>query len=335
MLDIAIIGGGPAGLAAGLKAATEGLNAAVFEASDRLGGRCASSPRIENIPGFVGGISGEEYGRALAAQLDQFGCRVRLGAKAIKAHAPFDPYASNPNRYPGVYFEVGGYQYHVTAKSVLITAGLTERKVRELEAVEETGQCHYRCTPQQLRWHRGERLLFVGGGNSSAQLGLEAADNGAHVTILATRELKHNVSHFLNERIAAHPNVDVIIGTLGTVWHIRGKVNAGIVTEPPLSRQVFDHVYSFAGGVGDVPFFFGEKAEDGRILTGHDVDGALEDPEVPYLTSEMGVFAAGDVRSGNTGSVAVAAGEGTHAVQTIAKVWLPERYGALEPLARN
>ncbi|MGZ6662698.1 MAG: hypothetical protein ACXVHL_35845, partial [Solirubrobacteraceae bacterium] len=95
-------------------------------------------------------------------------------------------------------------------------------------------------------------------------------------------------------------------------------------------RLEFDHVYAFPGGVGDVPFFHGLKAEDGRILTGLDAD-----QDWPYETSEHGVFAAGDVRYGNTGSVAVAAGEGTHAVQTIAKLWLPSRYDALEPLARN
>src|SRR5690242_17743416 len=143
MLDIAIIGGGPAGLAAGLKAASEGLNAAIFEASGRLGGRCASSPRIENIPGLPGGISGEEYGRALAAQLDQFGCRVRL-------NAPCSGVGNTGS--PAVRFQFGGVIHWVPARAVLITSGLTERKLRELDAVDGTGQCHYACNPQQLKW---------------------------------------------------------------------------------------------------------------------------------------------------------------------------------------
>ena len=333
MLDLIIIGGGPAGLAAGVKAASEGLKAGVFEASDRLGGRCASSARIENIPGFVGGVSGEEYGRALAAQLDQFGCAVRTGAKAIRAHGPFDRYANNDNQYPGAYFSVGGYQYHVKAKAVLVTAGLKERRLRELEAVDD--RVRYSCRPDDLKRHRGEKLLFVGGGNSSAQLGLIAAENGATVTILAKRELKHNVSDWLLKQVEAHPNVHVVLGQLGTVWNIRGKLNAGIILNDELGsggghRSDWDHIYAFAGGEADTVFFDGDVADDGRILTGIDAD-----VDTPYQTSLTGVFAAGDVRWGNTGSVAVAVGEGTQAVQTIAKVWLPTRYDALEPLARN
>jgi len=320
MLDIAIIGGGPCGLAAGLKASTEGLNAAIFEASDRLGGRCASSPLIENIPGFDRGVAGPVYAETLRRQVERFGCRFRTGSSVQLITPGFD----------GTVFisvEHGDQLSVVNARTALICAGLTERQIPGLN-----GAARYSCDPAELREHRGKRLLFIGGGNSSVQLAIEAAEAGARATILARQPLVHNVSAYLLPRIK-RAGVKVLLGdaTLAQTYPA-GTVVSYTTPEGKLASTRVDQVFAFPGGAADVPFFNGLKESDGRILTGLDAD-----LDTPYLTSEPGIFAAGDVRWGNTGSIALAQGEGTAAVQTIARVWLPEQQlvGGVRPEARN
>jgi thioredoxin reductase (NADPH) len=330
--DLAIIGGGPAGLTAAVKAGSEGLSVVVLEASSTLGGRAYQSPLIENVPGFPAGISGPALFDGLAAQARKFGAELwtdqrvtalmRMGDKLWVATADRNLYA----------------------RSVIIAVGETTPKLDALRPYEGRG-VEYACDATTLHEHAGQHVMLVGGGNSCAQLALALADKGARrVTILTRSPLAETTSMYLRQRLAAErgsrhqtPWITVVQGEITTAHGDETLSRVSIAVHEGKVGLQPDHTYVFIGGVPATGWFSGAKTAEGYILTGYDVpredwplyhtgdDGItyLERSPYPQESSIPGVFVAGDVRAGATGGITVAFGEGTQAFQWIRREYLP------------
>ena len=328
MYDIAIIGGGPAGLTAAIKAGTEGLSVVVLEASGTLGGRAYQSPLIENVPGFPKGVSGPDLFDRLADQARKFGADL-LTHHAIDGVMRFDNrlalYTHANGRFPGGV---------IHARSVIIAVGETTPKLDALRPYEGRG-VEYACDATTLHQHEGEHVMLVGGGNSCAQLALALADKGARrVTILTRSPLAETTSMYLRQRLAATqgsrtqtPWISVVQGEITTAHGDDRLARVSVAVEQGKIGLRPDHCYVFIGGVPPTGWFPGEKSADGYILTGLDAyrigHWPLARMPYPQESSVPGVFVAGDVRAGATGGITVAFGEGTQAFQWIKREFLP------------
>lgn len=336
MYDIAIIGGGPAGLTAAIKAGTEGLRALVIE-KDRVGGRPVQSPLIENVPGWPEGVSGPELFGRMHRQAEKF------GAEFVKTHViglqrialPGDPKGAyltvSAQRGWGDKAEYGGFD----ARSVIVAAGEITPRLDALKDWEGRG-VDYSCEAARLS-HPDEHVVLVGGGNSCAQLALAIEEQGAKsVTIITRSPMQDTTSLYLRSRLA-QSNVRIILGevekaTSGATLNGRelgDRVKAlKIVRGERFTKTIkADQTYVFISGIPPTGWFPGALDASGYILTGHDVpveDWPLERHPLPQETSIPGVFAAGDIRAGATGGITVAFGEGTQAFQHIKRTYLPD-----------
>jgi thioredoxin reductase (NADPH) len=329
--DIAIIGGGPAGLTAAVKAGTEGLSVVVLEASSTLGGRAYQSPLIENVPGFPEGISGPALFDGLAAQARKFGATLHTNTPVYGLMRFSDNSGLN------VLIEGGTKQ----ARSVIVAIGETTPKLEALRPYEGRG-VEYACDATTLHEHAGQHVLLVGGGNSCAQLALALADKGARrVTILTRSPLAETTSMYLRQRLAANrgsrtqtPWIGVVQGEITTAHgderlarvSVQGRPYAQVAAANTKFGLRPDHTYVFIGGIPPTGWFSGAKTAEGYILTGHDVpneDWSLDRAPLAQESSIPGVFVAGDVRAGATGGITVAFGEGTQAFQRIKREYLP------------
>jgi thioredoxin reductase (NADPH) len=339
--DIAIIGGGPAGLTAAIKAGTEGLSAVVLEKSSTLGGRPFMSPLIENVPGWPAGIEGPTFGALLATQARKFGSELRTNAAVTGVMRLTDQIAVMlAPSFTGVCTQGGeqGGDATVYARSVIIAVGEVTPKIDALRPFEGRG-VEYACDATALHEHAGQHVLLVGGGNASAQLALALAERGVgRVTILTRSEMSQITSMYLRQRLAqVRDKVAVVMGEVTTAHGDERLSRVSVAVEKGKIGLRPDHTYVFISGVPPTGWFPGAKTRDGYIITGRDV--LLEDewqrlkgePRVwplerepyPQESSVPGVFVAGDVRYGATGGITVAFGEGTQAFQWIKREYLP------------
>jgi thioredoxin reductase (NADPH) len=328
--DLAIIGAGPAGLTAAIKAGSEGLSVVVLEKSGTLGGRAYQSPLIENVPGFPEGVSGPVLFDSLTAQADKFGAELwpDQGVTALMRMSD-RLWITTPDR-------------SLYARSVIIAVGEVTPKLDALRPYEGRG-VEYACDATTLHQHEGQHVLLVGGGNSCAQLALTLADKGARrVTILTRSPLAETTSMYLRQRLAAErgsrtqtPWISVVQGEITTAHGDERLSRMTVSVEKGKIGLRPDHTYVFISGVPPIGWFSGEKTAEGYILTGRDVldspawydlNGpwaALGRQPYPQESSIPGVFVAGDVRAGATGGITVAFGEGTQALQHIRRSYLP------------
>jgi thioredoxin reductase (NADPH) len=323
LYDIAIVGGGPAGLTAAIKAGTEGLSAVVLERGPEVGGRALQSPLIENVPGWPEGVSGPEFYGRLRDQVRKFGgeIRTRTSVEAITR--------IRDELWVATRQEEGDEPFHtVRARSAILAMGEITPRLEALQPYEGRG-VEYSCDAVTLHEHRGERVTLVGGGNSCAQLGLALAEHGAKVTIITRSPMAQTTSMYLRQRMASADRLSVIVGEVTRGYDANGRLHALKVERGETFAKTVetDHVYVFITGVPPTGWFPGLLNEQGYILTGADVartlDWTLERDPYPQETSIPGVFAAGDVRAGATGGVTVALGEGTQAFQWIKREYLP------------
>jgi thioredoxin reductase (NADPH) len=298
-VDLAVIGGGPAGLGAAVYGASEGLNTLVVE-STVLGGQAGTSRRIENYLGFPAGISGTELiGRAIT-QARKFGARTAT---------PYRVLALQPGN--GSHRIALEDDHEIIARAVLIATGADYRRLACEHLAEYEGlTVFYAAGPPEARACAGTRVGVVGGGNSAGQAAVWLARGGALVTLLHRRtELRETMSAYL---IAELDRYGVVVRDRSEVAQLHGaNGELEAVTLKDGERLPLGSLFFFLGA-DPCTDWVGEavaRDEHGFILTGEEAGaaGLLE-------TSVPGIFAAGDVRSGSTKRCATAVGEGAAVV---------------------
>jgi len=312
--DVAIVGGGPAGLAAAVYGASEGLRTIVVE-REAPGGQAGTSARIENYLGFPNGISGDELASRALQQARRLGAEI-LVTRAVDRIAP----AAHE-----VVLDGGEV---VRARSLILATGVTWRRlaVDGLERLIGKG-VSYGAARGDLAATHGLDVVLVGAGNSAGQAALNCANHARTVT-LAVRgtSLEKTMSHYLVEKLRAKTNVTLRLGA--EVHAVHGETNLTAVeirdrATGAVSRHDCGGLFIFIGADAETGWLPGEIARDerGYVLTGEDVKkaGRWTLGRDPHLleTSVPGVFACGDVRLSPVKRVAAAVGEGSMAIALV------------------
>lgn len=320
--DVVIVGAGPAGLAAAVYAASEGLDALVIEASSP-GGQAGSSSNIENYLGFPTGISGRDLAGRAYAQAQKFGANVMIAKGASGLACESEPF--------GVNLDDGTF---IPARSVIIATGARYRKpaLPNLERFEGAG-VYYSATFMEAQLCAGDEVIVVGGANSAGQAAVFLSRTVRKVHLLVrSKSLSAGMSQYLVRRIEETPNIEVrtsteIVALEGDqhLERVEWRGGAGAVTSHDIG-----HVFLMTGAEANTGWLKGCVAldEKGFVKTGPDVtpreltDSQWPLDRAPYLleTSRPGVFAVGDVRCGNIKRVASAVGEGSIAISFIHRV---------------
>ena len=317
--DVVIVGAGPAGLAAAVYAASEGLDVLVIE-SMSPGGQAGSSSRIENYLGFPAGISGQDLTSAAYAQAQKFGADVAIAESAV--HLDCAPKAYKIKIDNGV---------EVQARTVVIATGAEYRKLPcpNITHFEGAG-IYYGATFIERQLCDGEEVVVVGGGNSAGQAAVFLAQTARHVHMLVRgRGLSDTMSRYLIRRIEESPAITLHACTEisalegnGHLERVRWQTD-GVPSETHNIR----HVFVMTGAQPSTNWLSGCVTLDaqGFVKTGADLTpeelaaAKWPLPRPPHLleTSRAGVFAVGDVRAGNVKRVASAVGEGSIAISFV------------------
>lgn len=314
--DVVVCGAGPAGLAAAVYAASEGLDVLVLE-RDAPGGQAAASSKIENYLGFPTGISGQALLGRAAVQAEKFGARlaVATGAAKLRCGAGFVE----------IDLARGGT---VRARAVVIATGVEYRRLDldGLTRFEGVG-VYYAATFMEAQWCSTDEVVVVGGGNSAGQAATYLARTAKHVHILVRGpDLAATMSRYLVRRIEETPNI-----TLRRHTHLvalEGDDHLERVTwrddaAGETSTHAVRHVFSMAGASPNTGWLRGAVAldEKGFVRTDADVHDAWPLARPPFLfeTSCPRVFAVGDVRASSVKRVASAVGEGSVCIQLVHK----------------
>lgn len=310
--DLLIVGGGPAGLAAAVNAASEGLRTIVLERAGAVGGQASASSRIENYLGFADGLTGAQLAEQARAQAERFGAELVTDSQVIDLR-PTDERGHQAMCHSG----------HVyVCRTALVTSGVTYRTLDVPGATELLGRgVYYGASPTQAALANDADIFIVGGANSAGQAALHFAQHN-RVTILTRSPLNKGMSAYLIERIDSAPNITVEVGARVAAVHgayddANGASLDGITVATPdrIVTHAADGLFVFIGAEPRTSWAPGLLTDKrGFILTGQDVPG---DPRAYLETSTAGVFSAGDVRAGSVKRVAAAAGEGAMSVQFI------------------
>jgi thioredoxin reductase (NADPH) len=318
--DVAVIGGGPAGLANTVYAASEGMRVVLIE-QNAPGGQAGLSSRIENYLGFPSGISGADLAQRASAQARRFGAEI-LSAQEVVGIRREDPYRI-------VRLADGS---EISAYVVVITTGMSVRRL-ERPGVESLTGCgvYYGPAISEAVAYRGEDICFVGGANSAGQGALFFSRYARLVTMLIRApSLSPSMSHYLVERINATENINVIGRVDVSAVRGTGRLEEIALTNLDTAEERTLRAAAMFICIGTAPHSglakdLLECDEKGFILTGPDlprVNGklrgwTLERDPLLFETSVPGIFAAGDVRSGANRRVASAVGEGSAAIYSI------------------
>ncbi len=312
--DVAIVGAGPAGLAAAVYAASEGLSALVLDCR-AFGGQAGASARIENYLGFPTGISGMALMARAYNQAQKFGAEmvipdevVRLRCHPTSNGAHFQLVLSNDER--------------VSTRAVVIASGARYRRLNiENLAAFEGSSVHYWASPLEGRLCTGQEVALVGAGNSAGQAAVYLASQVAKVWLLVRGQgLEISMSRYLVDRIAARPNVEVLTQTEITALEGTGGMLEAIhwrhhPTGKEMSRRI-RHLFLFIGAEPNTAWLSQDDValdDNGFVRTGAELGADRHLLE----TSRPGVFAIGDVRCGSVKRVAAAVGEGAQVVAAL------------------
>jgi thioredoxin reductase (NADPH) len=314
--DLVIVGGGPAGLAAAVYGASEGLETLGIEQS-APGGQAGTSSRIENYLGFPLGISGQELTQRALVQAEKFGARLTAPCSAVSL------------REDAGHLIIGlGDGTEVAGRAVIAATGARYRRLDALHLEDfEPTSVYYAATESELRECRGSPVVVVGGGNSAGQAAMFLAQSCPVTIIIRGEDLGKNMSRYLVERIEADQRIMVRSNT--RILELEGDVQLQAIrvadregeTTVPVSA-----LFSFIGAEPNSGWLSSCAAldDDGFVLTDRDLtDEQLGDRwatlarrPLPYETNRPGLFAVGDLRSGSTKRVAGAVGEGSAAVRS-------------------
>ena len=317
--DLIIVGAGPSGLAAAVYAASEGLDTLVIEIA-APGGQAGSSSKIENYLGFPTGVSGLELATRAITQAEKFGAKMMLAHGVAQLDCDRRPYK--------VVLDNGS---RLAARAIVISTGAQYNKPRipNLEKFEGQG-IYYGATYMESQLCEQEDIVVVGGGNSAGQAAVFLSQTSGKVHMLVrSGQLSDTMSRYLIQRIEQNPAIEMHFKT--EIVDLEGDTHLERVTwrsnaSGETSTNEIRHVFIMAGASPRTNWLSGCLALDnkGFILTGRDLDAATETPVWPLArppqmleTSLPGVFAVGDVRSGNVKRVAAAVGEGSIAISLV------------------
>ncbi|HEX4737102.1 MAG TPA: FAD-dependent oxidoreductase [Allosphingosinicella sp.] len=328
LFDVVIVGAGPAGLAASVYAASEGLSVLALDCRS-FGGQAGASARIENYLGFPTGISGMALmGRAFS-QAQKFGVEMAIPDEALSLEC---------DGALGVRLANGE---RVRARTVVIATGARYRRLG-IEGLEsyEGRSVHYWASPLEGDLAAGAEVMLVGGGNSAGQATVFLAGRARRVTLVARRPLPETMSHYLVSRIGELPNVDVVIGAEPVALEgTDGELETVTLRVRPRGREErrpARFLFSFIGAEPNTDWLqaCGVALDPrGFVLTGSEADAE----RLPLETSRKGVFAVGDVRSGSVKRVAASVGDGAQVVASIhaCLASTPEPVLAATPVAQT
>ena len=319
--DLTIVGAGPAGLAAAVYAASEGLRAVAIEAV-APGGQAGTTSMIENYLGFPQGISGSELATRATAQARRFGAELLLARPLVDLRREDDGYLARLS---------DGEE--VRTRCVLAASGVDWRRL-EVEGLDQLlgAGVYYGAGPSEAVSCRGCRVAVVGGGNSAGQAVVRFSRYASRVTLLVRGStLGASMSQYLVEKVSELDNVDVRTHTEVVGLEADTRLHAVMLSshdETGLTRLPLESLFVCIGGVPRTRRLAtaGIATDDaGFILTGADITaslGALDTwplsrPPLPLETNHPGFFAAGDVRSGSIKRCSAAIGEGSMAVALV------------------
>lgn len=308
LFDVLVVGAGPAGLAASVYSASEGLSVITIE-DTAIGGQAGTSSRIENYLGFPRGISGADLAYLGEVQAVKFGARLTVPRRATQLHCKGDHYEVELDD-----------ESCIRTRSVVLANGVQYRRLPldNLENLEGNG-VYYAATELEARFCKNTEVVIIGGGNSAGQAAMFLSRHAKHVHLVIRRnDLSETMSSYLSTRIISDP--DITLWPQSEVCHLDGEKRLeGLQIKNSKSGDV-KHVDSQAlfimiGAAPNTDWLNGQIDLDGKgfIKTGGDV--SLETRG--YATSKPGVYAVGDIRSGSVKRVASAVGEGSVVVSAV------------------
>ncbi len=314
--DLLVIGGGPAGLAAAVYGASEGLSTLVIE-SGAIGGQAGTSSRIENYLGFPAGVSGAELTARAAIQAEKFEARLTFPCEAVALE-----------QRDGLHLVRLSDGDEVVARAVIVATGASYRRLplERLEELEGFG-VYYAATLAEARMCAGSAVAVVGGGNSAGQAALFLAGETSRVSLIVRRpDLTETMSRYLIDEIARDERIELLAQTEVAELHGDGRLDGVTILDrldDSHRRLDVGALFVLIGADPHTDWLAGSLAMDraGFILTGADVADDPDEPvrraRLPLETSRPGVFAVGDARSGSVKRVASAVGEGSMAVRLV------------------
>jgi thioredoxin reductase (NADPH) len=316
--DLIVIGGGPAGLTAALYTAREAIDTLVLEKA-AFGGQAAGTERLDNMPGFPEGVTGNEFSLRLRRQAERFGVELLQVHQVTRISRSADLHS--------VKIE-SGREY--TARSLLIATGSHYKRLGVPGEADYLGAGVHYCATCDGPFYKGKHVAVVGGGNSATEESLFLTKFAGHVTILVRGE-EFRATRLIQEEVLNHPKIEIrfqtqvkaFLGSNSKLTHLK-VLDARTGQEEILQVE---GVFVFIGLIPNTRFLEGSGVlldPWGFVLTGYDLPQQGRHivgykMRAPYLleTSLPGVFAAGDVRMGSTKQVVSAAGEGAAAALTI------------------
>lgn len=320
IFDLVVVGGGPAGLAATVYGASEGLETVTLEGTV-VGGQAGSSSRIENYLGFPQGVSGQELTDRASMQAQRFGAHISSPCAVVALR-----------QEPGFHVLTLVDGSEVPARAVVVATGAEYRRpdIPRWRDLEGCG-IYYAATEMEANLCARAPVVVLGGGNSAGQASIFLASRGCEVHIVIRGDdLLKSMSRYLVDRIEGDARITVVTSATISALH-GGDRLSGITATLAGGAETLDlpvvGLFCFIGAVPSSAWLTGQVAVDvnGFVLTDRDLGPSDLGPQwlvldrlpLPFESSAPGVFAAGDVRSGSMKRVAAAVGEGSAAVRSV------------------
>jgi|SRR5581483_11281142 len=300
--DVAVIGGGPAGLSAAVNAASEGLRTLLVDSNHRLGGQVKYSAMVENYFGFSHAITGQQLTDRAAKQARKFGANLIANTDVNNLEI---------NNSSKILHLSNGTT--AEAKAVVIATGLNWRRLNIDNEARFLGRgIFYGADKNLAHRYRGKQVVVVGGANSAGQAALYWAGFAAHVTmVIRGIGLRDTMSQYLHDRISAHQNITLLTKTRVTAaYGVDNLTSVRITNDVHTETIPADALLVFIGSEPRTDLF--------RSVCECDTYGFVK-TDNDFCTTSNGIFCAGDVRSGSVKRVAAAVGEGSAAIANIHK----------------
>jgi thioredoxin reductase (NADPH) len=307
--ELVVVGAGPAGLAAAVYAASEGLDVLVLE-TGTPGGQAGSSSKIENYLGFPTGISGLALAARALTQAQKFGAEIRTAYSARRLLCDSRPYT--------IEFADG---QSLRTRTIIVATGAEYRKLGLPSAARYLGMgLYYAATATEAKRCGTEEVIVVGGGNSAGQAAMFLSRSASCVRLLVRgKSLAASMSNYLSSRLEADPRITIEYGVEVSALQGTDHLEALTIrdTKTGATRVVDTRaLFIMVGAAPNTEWLSGlvKLDKNGYVITGSGEDSAAS----PYATSLPGVFAVGDVRAGSVKRVASSVGEGS---VVISRVW--------------